>query len=58
MNDYDICWKGTKSMYTFKFEEISHVDVEQYFVSLSSKGNNDLLDSDIRTYQIRGSFYF
>ena len=48
MNADDIYWKGPKSMYTFRFKEIIHVDVEQYFVSLSSKANNDLFDFDIR----------
>ena len=58
MNDNDTYWKGPKSKYTFRFKEITHVDVEQYFVSLSSKANNDQLDFDHQAYQIRGSFYF
>ena len=53
MNANDIYWKGPKSMYTFRFKEITHVDVEQYFVSLSSKANNDLLDFDIRLINTR-----
>ena len=56
MKDNDIYWKGTKSMYTFRFKEITHVDVEQYFVSLSSKANNDLLDFDIRLIKYAAPF--
>ena len=48
MNANDIYWKGPKSMYTFRFKEITHVDAEQYFVSLSSKANDNLLDFDMR----------
>ena len=32
MKDNDIYWKGPNNMYTFRFKEITHVDVEQYFV--------------------------
>ena len=48
MTDNDIYWKGRKSMYKFRFEEITLVDIEQCYVSLNSKANNDLLDFDIR----------
>ena len=47
MNDNDIYWKGPKSMYTFGFKRITHANVKQYFVSLDSKANSDLLDFDI-----------
>ena len=30
MNDNDTYWKGSKSKYTFRFKEITHVDVEQF----------------------------
>ena len=56
MNANDIYWKGPKSMYTFRFKEITHVDIEQYFVSLSSKANNDLLDFDIRLIKYAAPF--
>ena len=56
MNANDIYWKGPKSMYTFRFKEITHVDVEQYFVSLNSKANNDLLDFDIRLIKYAAPF--
>ena len=56
MNANDIYWKRPKSMYTFRFKEITHVDVEQYFVSLSSKANNDLLDFDIRLIKYAAPF--
>ena len=56
MNANDTYWKRPKSMYTFRFKEITHVDVEQYFVSLSSKANNDLLDFDIRLIKYAAPF--
>ena len=31
IKDNDIYWKGPNNMYTFRFKEITHVDVEQYF---------------------------
>ena len=43
MNDDNIYWKGPKSIHTLKVDEITHVDVEQYFVSLNYLANNDLL---------------
>ena len=45
---YDTYWMGPKSMYTFRFKEITHVDVDKYSVFLNSKANNDLHDFDVR----------
>ena len=41
-------WKGSKSLYVFKFKHISHMDIESYFNSLANKGGNDILDMDIK----------
>ena len=41
-----------KSLYVFKFKQISHMDIGSYFNSLTNKGGNDILDMDIKLIKL------
>ena len=36
-------WKGPKSIYSFRFKNMSKEDIETYLGSLPNKSNNDIL---------------
>ena len=40
-------WKGPKSIYSFRFKNMSNEDIETYLGSLPNKSNNDILGMDL-----------
>ena len=45
--DDNFLWKGPKSIYSFRFKNMSMADVETYLGSLPNKSNNDILGMDL-----------
>ena len=46
-NDDNFLWKGPKSIYSFRFKNMSKADIETYLGSLPNKSNNDILGMDL-----------
>ena len=45
--DDNFLWKGPKSIYSFRFKNMSKEDIETYLGSLPNKSNNDILGMDL-----------
>ena len=43
----NVLWKGPKSIYSFRFKNMSKEDIETYLGSLPNKSNNDILGMDL-----------
>ena len=45
--DDNFLWTGPKSIYIFRFKNMSKEDIETYLGSLPNKSNNDILGMDL-----------
>ena len=43
----ELFWKGSKSIHTFRFTNVSNKDIEKYLSSQPDKSNNDILGMDV-----------
>ena len=53
-DDSSLLWKGQKSLYTIKFNDIQRADLLQLFISLSDKTGIDILGFDRKLIKIAG----